>query len=642
MTPLTLFDVLYFSVFYFAFLFSLGKAFRILLQHLLREKSLEYSLVESISLDLAVGTALTLLLVLLLTFFGRLLSPLSVYGIFVSSLLVVLFDGIRRRRTLYITLLDEALPLFLVFLALLLRLVPSLGLYVHGGDDPKLYSLVTMRILEEGGYTQSWGSYALPDWNIATDSHLFMEGFEALAASFQLLTGLAVPKVVLLSSMLYSGLVPLSLYSLAKHLYGDNRVAAFAALLIGLISPTPLLFAEWGGHGELVAGYFLLPTVLTLMLAFLRREWSRQSFVLASILAAGMMMNQVLSAAYLWAFLLPILLYKSLKSDLLPLILCTASFAAAVLLTAPVYVPALLESLSSSKTLPPGIFGWGAAEEYTFLKGTDLLGSILNLPMLFAHLWSPAITLLGLAGLLFSLKEKRSQGLSLIAWGALLFLINENNPFGLYLVTFPLWHLLYPERLALIMVLPLSLLGGYGLRQLTRTLPNKFRSMPKKLWLTLILLLLVPDALYRVIQMSQVPARASPVTQQDMEAFLWIRDNVPVDSLILVSNADAGQWIPVFTGRRVFPLEVVMNNPEKVAAGRSLTQLLLLNASDPEVRDIVEDADVRYVYIGAKTIFNRQKFNYDALLGTGLFRAVYSDGANLSVSSVIILEVLQP
>lgn len=640
MTPLTPLEVLYFSVFYFAFLLSLGKALRILLPRLLREKSIEHGLVESINLDLALGTALTPLLVLLLTLLGRFLSSLTVYVIFGFSLLVVFFDGLRRRRPLYITLLGEALPLLLVFLALLLRFVPSLGLYVHGGDDPKLYSLVTLRILEEGGYTQSWGSYALPEWNVATDSHLFMEGFEALAASLHLLTGVAVPKVILLSSMLYSGFVSLSLYSLAKQLYGDNKIAVFAALLIGLVSPTPLLFAEWGGHGELVAGYFLLPVVVTLMLTFLRGEWSRQSFVLVSVLTAGMMMNQVLSAAYLWMFLLPILLYKVLRHDFKPLALCASSFTAAILLVAPIYMPALFESLISSSTLPPGIFGWGAAEEYTFLKGADLLRSVANLPMLFARLWSLTITLLGLVGLLFSLKNRKPQGFILLAWGALLFLINENSPFGLYLVKFPLWHLLYPERLALLMVLPLCLLGSYGLCQLTRTVPSKFRLGSRRLWLTLILLLLVPDALYRGIQMSQVPARASPVMQEDMEAFLWIRDNVSMDSLVLASNADAGQWIPVFTGRRVFPLELVMNNPEDVMAGRSLIQLLLLNASDPRVQSLTKESNVRYVYIGAKTIFDRQKFNYSALMGTGLFKVAYFNGLDPSISSVIILEVL--
>jgi hypothetical protein len=640
MTPLTLLDVLYFSVFFFSFIFSLGKALRILLQQLLREKSLGYGLVESINLDLAVGTALTPLLVILLTLLGRLLNPLSVFVIFGFSLLVVFFDGLRRRRPIYITLLGEALPLLLVFLALLLRLVPSIGLYVHGGDDPKLYSLVTLRILEEGGYTQSWGSYALPEWNVATDSHLFMEGFEALAASFQLLTGLAVPKVIILISMLYSGLVSLSVYSLAKQLFGDSRTAVLTALLIGLVSPTPLLFAEWGGHGELVAGYFLLPAVLTLMLTFLRGEWSRQNFVLVSVLTAGMMMNQVLSAAYLWAFLLPVLLYKVLKHDLRPLALCASSFAAAILLVSPVYVPALLVSLSSSGILPPGIFGWGAAEEYTFIRGADLLGSIANLPMLFVRLWGLTITLLGLAGLLFSLKDRKPQGFILLAWGALLFLANENGPFGLYWVKFPLWHLLYPERLALIMVLPLCLLGSYGLRQLTRTVPSKIHMGSRRLWLTLILLLLVPDALYRGIQMSQVSARASPVTREDMETFLWITSNVPTDALILVSNADAGQWIPVFTGRRVFPLELVMNNPEDVMAGRSLVQLLLLNASDPRVESLMKESNVEYVYIGAKTIFDRQKFDYRVLLNTGLFRVVYFDGLDPSTSSVIILEVL--
>ncbi|MFB0543648.1 MAG: hypothetical protein ACETVR_02590, partial [Candidatus Bathyarchaeia archaeon] len=461
------------------------------------------------------------------------------------------------------------------------------------------------------------------------------------------LTGVVVPKVVLVTTLLYSGLVSLSLYTLAKHLYRDKKTAAFASLLIGLVSPTPLLFAAWGGHAEIVAGYFLLSTTLSIILAVIKGRWSKQHIVLASLLMAGMLLNQVLSVVYLWAFLLPLLIYKGLRrGDLRPLGLCALSFIASILLVSPIYVPALVESLNSLEILPPGIFGWGAAEEYTFLKRVDLVKSLVDLPLLCAHIWSLTITFLGLVGFLFSLREGKLQNLYLLAWGSLLFLINENNPFGLYLFRFPLWNLLFPERFALIMILPLSLLGAYGLNQLTGAVSKlKPKLDSRRLSLILVLFLLLPETLFRCVQMSQCPVWASPVTREDIEAFHWIRYNVTVDSLIFVSNADAGQWIPIFTGRRVFPLEVIMNNPERVMSGRNLTQLFLQNPSDPRIYQILTEYNIRYIYIGAKAILDRQKLNYThvlSLINTGLFKVVYSDGPDPPASSVIILEVLLP
>jgi len=647
LSPLTPLEALYFSLLFFLSLLSLGRALRILVRGLLGGGSLgDHGFLDSLGIDLSLGTALIPLLTLLLTSLGHLLNRTSVYLLLLSSLALVLLHTLRERGGGDgLRGLSRELPLLsILVLSLLLRLIPSLGLYVHGGDDPKLYSLLTLRILEEGGYTQSWGRYTLPGWNIVRDSHLFMEGFEALAAFFHLLTGVAVPKVVLLTTMLYSGLTPLSLYVLAKKLYRAGRTAAFSSLLIGVVSPTPLLFAEWGGHGEIVAAYFLLPATLSLMLNILRGGRGREDPVLASVLMAGMLLTQVLSVVYLLAFLLPILLRVLLRRDVRSLGICLLPLAASILLVSPLYVPALLESLGSTEVLPPGIFGWGAAEEYTFLKRYDLPHSLLDLPLLCAHLWSPTITLLGLLGLLSSWRRNRAQGFYLASWCFLLFLINENNPFGLYHIKFPLWNLLFPERFALAMVLPLTLLGGLGLNRLQEALSG-FKPRWRSLSLVVVLLLLLPDAAYRCVQMSRVPLRASPVTGEDMEAFLWIGNHTPEDALFFVSDADAGQWIPVFTGRRVFPLETVMNNPEMVILGRNLTRLSLQTPSDPRIYDLLRENGIDYIYIGAKAILDKEKFNethVQALLDTGRFRVVYPEGDHPTPSPVTILEVSSP
>ncbi|MFB0543331.1 MAG: hypothetical protein ACETVR_00985, partial [Candidatus Bathyarchaeia archaeon] len=124
MSPLTPFDVLYFSTFFFISLLSLGKAFRFLVQRLLRGRvPQECGLLESVNLDLTIGTALIPLIVLLFTLLGHLLNPLSVYAIFVSSLLVVLSQNLRRRgrQCLLSNLLSEVLPRSLIVLSLLLR-----------------------------------------------------------------------------------------------------------------------------------------------------------------------------------------------------------------------------------------------------------------------------------------------------------------------------------------------------------------------------------------------------------------------------------------------------------------------------------------------------------------------------------------
>ena len=102
----------------------------------------------------------------------------------------------------------------------------------------------------------------------------------------------------------------------------------------------------------------------------------------------------------------------------------------------------------------------------------------------------------------------------------------------------------------------------------------------------------------------------SPITDSDYEAFLWIKENTPTNATFFVTYADAGQWIPVFTQRRVSPLFINQNEKiymENEIFGDTVIPLMLENPNDPLALSLLKKQGITHIYIGSKTIFSRQQ-----------------------------------
>jgi hypothetical protein len=52
----------------------------------------------------------------------------------------------------------------LFLLIIIVQMFPLVGLWVTPGDDAKLYSLISLRIVETQGIPPNWGAFANPSW----------------------------------------------------------------------------------------------------------------------------------------------------------------------------------------------------------------------------------------------------------------------------------------------------------------------------------------------------------------------------------------------------------------------------------------------------------------------------------------------
>jgi hypothetical protein len=218
--------------------------------------------------------------------------------------------------------------------------------------------------------------------------------------------------------------------------------------------------------------------------------------------------------------------------------------------------------------------------------------------------------ILGIVGISLSFKKNRNQLLYPAGWLVMLFFVNENGPFGLYHLQLPLWSTLVPERFAHAMALPLCFFGGYLLNEMLEPLIRDIsRRRLKKRMLHLLSLLPIAILLFSEIsinydQIMDARSYTNPVTENDIEAFEWIKQNTPLDSTFFVNSADAGQWIPVFTGRKVFPFEKIINNPE--IRNELLTTWMVGNPGSPEAQQELNRYGIDYIYFGDNHIYGRR------------------------------------
>lgn len=163
---------------------------------------------------------------------------------------------------------------------------------------------------------------------------------------------------------------------------------------------------------------------------------------------------------------------------------------------------------------------------------------------------------------------------------------------------------------------------------------KKARS-PKVILVILVLLFLCILQIFINVEINSASRENSAVTENDVYAFDWIKNNTPSDALFFVSLSDAGQWIPIFTHRRVLiPFGVVTNYTlyDQYYADYDPERYLSVYptfARDPyslTCIDFLNYHNVSYVYIGEKTIYDRDRFNAANLLDSPIFKLVFNKG----------------
>lgn len=647
MNPTTVGELLAFTAVSLPILVVYGNVIKMLVKRFLPEN---LDLLEHVALALAFGATLIPIIVMVLTLLNHSLSTLTIClitAIFVVINLLKYWDSVKRARsTICRFKFRRSLPTLLFLIIFAFHLFPAAGLYVHPGDDPKLYSLITLRIVESGGYTTSWGRYANPNW-YHEKTHLTIAGFAGTCAYFHLLTPFSIEKTVLIMTIIYTSLISIGVYFLAKRLFHSQKAGLFSAFTFGTLIIEPNLgWFSWGGHAEL-SSLFLLPIQLGLYLDYLGRGERRPGqIVIIAFLTAGLAILHPFSILYSLACVVPATLYYILKRRSLfqPLEPAIAFFLSMIFIL-PVLITAFHEELAIMplySTTPnpswtPMISLKQTAEEMAFSVLFRL--SVVYGPATFVLL------LLRINEIIHAGSKVKVRPYFLLAlWALTLFLLHENNPNGLFVVKFPLWYRIDSNRTFTVTSFAASIVIGASLSVLLKSVTVKknlrgagfLRGLKaKKLSLheladVGIVILLITTQLIVNVLMLDYARNQSPITGADIASFDWILENTSQeDAVFFVFPNDAGQWILVSTYRRVvIPFGVATKHE---VHDEYLKKIYPIFCSDPHHIDVLQylnNNNVTHVYIGSKptqpSIYGHTP-NASSLLNSPVYNLSYHD-----------------
>jgi hypothetical protein len=490
-------------------------------------------------------------------------------------------------RTLHLP--STLVMIILLGLLVFVRLWAVRGLAAPLWGDSVQHTAIARLLVDQGGLFRSWEPVA------PYGTFSVQYGFSAAAAALTWISGLNVVEAALYSGQIVNVLACLALYPLAVRLAQGSRWAGIGAVLaVGLLSPLPGGYANWGRFAQLT-GQAVLPAALWLLwecaaperalpstwdsphlsrISSLRRwqqAWGRLRSqprlrrvfppgALRSAAAAGMALGGMTLAYYrmpffyaafalvwLFAWLLP-----RLKLDWQAWVAVFARLALAGVMGIVLLLPWLPRLFSSELA---GIAEGGlAGSPAAFVRSDFLIWRELPQHM--------PLILLGLAGLAVVMAVLRRDWMAaaLPLWFVLLPLYVASQLFGV-----PGANMLQTFTLVIAVYIPVSLLLGWLLALMHRLLTARLalvestsgwkttasrvraavpslRPLPgapavgvvlaQAVLAALVLGLALPAA---VGQRGLIrPAEFALVTHPDRTALEWVQANTPKDSIFLV------------------------------------------------------------------------------------------------------------
>lgn len=462
--------------------------------------------------------------------------------------------------------------------------------------DSYQHTVMAQLMLDQGGLFDSWEP--LTPYRSLT-VHF---GFPTAAALLAWATGISSVQATLLTGQLVNGLAALTLYPLSMRIADGNRWAGVGAVLAaGMVSHMPAFYVNWGRYAQLT-GQVILPVALWLMWEVIQNDGSPwKATILAGCAAAGMTLNYYRMPFYYAVFVLAWLLAWGLprwgteaRLWLKGGARLTMIAGIALLLLVP------LALRVSGGRLAAGL-GTGIA------AGSPLERVLADYRMwLELHTFVPPILLVAaLIALIWSLVRRQWIVLAVGLWvlgtaslvaGRLIHLPGAN-----YMDSFAILIALY---------VPVGLLVGWLVGQVADLLKPWTRQ-----WV-LGLALLAIAGWAAAPQLRIVELRHVMVTHPDARAMVWIQQNTPREAQFLIEGfrvhgghsivgADAGWWIPLFTGRQnTVPPEYALLNEAPAQPGYTqrlvdlVARLETTSPTSPEGMELLCDYGITHVYVG--------------------------------------------
>ena len=536
--------------------------------------------------------------------------------------------------------------LFIFLVSLLVRFLHIRNLIVPAWIDSVHHTLITKLIVAQGGVPQSYEPI------LPIGEFIYHFGFHSLVAAFHWLTGLEIPRAMLVVGQVINGLMVLSVYLLVKCLTGRRLAGLFGALIVGLVSVMPAYYVSWGRYTQLT-GLALLPAAIAFTMKGVGAKPARRGLPnphpptsnlqlpIAAVSVAGLLLTHYRVLIFYGCFVLAYLLYETVEASRThrgepsvalrywgrAAMICLS----AVLLTLP-WLINLARALLPLATLPSRMQG---APSYN-VAPYDLI--------MIGH--NRELIVLSIGGLLWGLYKRERAVILTALWVVIAVLITNPTILG-----FPSTWLVNNASLAISLFVPLAILGGYFLASFLQPptsnlqLPilnpsTRLRAGLKQLMLAIVIALIALWGAWGML--SVVNPGTVLTTRDDVVAMDWIRRHLPPDARFLINvrhwqggtyvGTDGGYWIPLLTGRDTIlpPAIYIYGSAEYVEGINNLAEAVVaIESFDEEsTRQLLDDSGVTHVYIGARGgSITLQMLGNPQVARSPYYRPVYSNGA---------------
>ncbi len=544
-----------------------------------------------VSLAQVIGVSLALIILIAeLLFLFRV--DLTIAGLMLILLIFIILAilGFIKRGFRFQRKYLPHLIIGLIFfsLTLFLRFYQARELLLPNWVDSQHHYLIVRVILENGGLPKNLSPYL-------EGPFYYHFGFHAVTAMFTAISGMQIGDAMLLLGQVLNAAVSLSIYALGKTLWRDWRPAAIAVLLVSFVTRMPAYYLSWGRY-TLLTGMILLPLAMSLAITMLKKPRPWRYTLSLAVLTSGLLLSHYFAASLLAIFLILLTI-----AHLPPRMKNWAKAAAALL---PIFLGAVLGLLLALPWLLrvlqfyPGQPKVSAAlpESLDALINGDI-GYIWQLLGPTSNHW---LLLVAGIGVILGLIHKKNLGF--VLWSLLIAMMSV--PWGIRFNPFR------PDHFVIISFLPLVLWAGYLVWQVSLLL----RKWSGKRWLELAMIslfLMGWIAWSFPLSTNIVNPVTVMVTEDDIAALNWIRENTPEDARFYINTThwqngvyrgvDGGGWILPYTGRwALVPTVFYGFSPDK--EGNLLLRDWGETASEIETCSdefwrIVEEADLDYVYI---------------------------------------------
>jgi hypothetical protein len=506
-------------------------------------------------------------------FLGYVRVPLSLWAWAVIFLGLLLW-GIKSSRPNRGVVLpldgEEAISLFVLLTAAILRfswfwrwpLAPA-------GADMSMHGYMAALIAATDGVPSSHRPLLPIDGFGA-----YPAGFQILTALMSILGNLPIYRAALLMEATTLTFLTLAFYSFLR-VFWDRPTSGMVALLVTFLPRNPQHFIQWGGDPTLLALAFLV-----LGLGFLPRlkgplSWSLWS--LCGLTVAASVLTHLIPVVGMLYTSIPIAMYIGSRdfSGQREVIGRVIRNVLGIGVISVVLVAVCLPHWRSTE-VSAGEIEWvkqfqqrGAGGAW----GGTLGNAVLTIPQYLTEkvFGGPFLVLSGL-GFLPLAVCRPSLALACAIWGLTVVGLVVNSMYWVL----PLSYALYPDRVAMLLLLPAALTTA-ALLDSARKLVARREFM---LWLMAGVLLFVairPNE--KLLKKGLIPN--SLVTSADLQAMQWIQTHTDPDAVFRNWYGDAGLWIPAM-------------------AFRGITDPHLNPFYFDEFRAASKGLEARYVYIGKK------------------------------------------